>query len=99
MLCDLEAEYIDFQKSGGRKYSLSMVWGQEIFIFGGLGTENIDFLVLRGENILIFGAPEALTKGGDPSTCQNPPESFEKTLVLGVRRRTRHPGRRKSWTP
>ena len=32
---------------------------------------------------MIFGAPEAPTKGGDPSTCQNPPESFEKTMVLG----------------
>ena len=47
------------------------------------GTENIDFLVLRDQKILIFGAPEAPTKGGDPSTCQNPPESFEKTMVLG----------------
>ena len=37
----------------------------------------------RGEKILIFGAPEAPTKGGDTSTCQNPPESFEKTMVLG----------------
>ena len=39
--------------------------------------------MLRGQKILIFGAPEAPTKGGDPSTCQNPPESFEKTMVLG----------------
>ena len=62
-------------------------------VFGALGTENIDFLVLRGhkhfflvpwgQKILIFGALEAPTKGGDPSTCQNPPESFEKTMVLG----------------
>ena len=39
--------------------------------------------MLRDQKILIFGAPEAPTKGGDPSTCQNPPESFEKTMVLG----------------
>ena len=32
--------------------------------------------MLRDQKILIFGAPEAPTKGGDPSTCQNPPESF-----------------------
>ena len=45
---------------------------------------------VRGEKILIFdwkilifGAPELPTKGGDLSTCQNPPESFEKTMVLG----------------
>ena len=40
--------------------------------------------MLRGQKILIFGAPEAPTKAGDPSTCQNPPESFEKNMVLGV---------------
>ena len=39
--------------------------------------------MLRDQKILIFGAPEAPTKGGDPSTCQNPPESIEKTMVLG----------------
>ena len=39
--------------------------------------------MLRDQKILIFGAPEAPTKGGDPSTCQKPPESFEKTMVLG----------------
>ena len=39
--------------------------------------------MLRGQKVLIFGAPEAPTRGGDPSTYQNPPESSEKTLVLG----------------
>ena len=39
--------------------------------------------MLQDQKIFIFGAPEAATKGGDPSTCQNPPESFEKTMVLG----------------
>jgi len=45
---------------------------------------------------LIFGAPEALTKGGDPSTCQSPPESKEKTMVLGggLRARQSH-----AWNP
>ena len=57
--------------------------GQKILIFGAPGIENtIDFWC-SGIRILIFGAPEAPTKGGDPSTCQKPPESFEKTMVLG----------------
>ena len=59
-----------------------MIFGapaQKILIFGAPGIENID-----------FGAPEAATKGGDPSTCQNPPESIEKTMVLGGGLRTRH---------
>ena len=67
-----------------------MLRGKKILIVGDPGTENIDFwcagerkYVLPGQKTLIFGAPEAPTKGGDPSTCQNPPESFEKTMVLG----------------
>ena len=70
----------------------------KILIFGAPGIENIDFWCSGIRKYLIFGAPEAPTKGGDPSTCQNPPESFEKTLVFGgvfVARRWRA----KSWTP
>ena len=48
-------------------------------IFGAPGSENID-----------FGAPEAPTKGGDPFTCQSPPESNEKTMVLGEIQGARH---------
>ena len=55
----------------GQKILIFGAPGREIFIFGvqeekifAPGLENID-----------FGVPEAPTKGGDPSTCQNPPES------------------------
>ena len=71
--------------------------GREILILVS-GKRKYWFLVLRSQKILIFGAPEAPTKGGDPSTCQNPPGSFEKTMVLGGGHgRGRY--RRKSWTP
>ena len=58
------------------------VRGKKILILGDPGTENIDVWCLEREKIdfdlkiLIFDAREALTKGGDPSTCQNTPESF-----------------------
>ena len=69
----------------GRKYWFLLLQGQKIFIFGVPGNGNIDFWCfgIGDWKILIFGAPEAPTKGGDPSTCQNLPESFEKTTVLG----------------
>ena len=69
------------------------VWGKKILIFGDPGTENTDVWCPEREKIdfdlkiLIFNAPEAPTKGGDLSTCQNPPESIEKPWFWGVRRR------------
>ena len=67
----------------GEKILIFGVRGEKIWIFGDPGTENIDFWCPGREILLIFGVPEAPTKGGDPSTCQNPPESFEKSMVLG----------------
>ena len=34
-----------------------MPWAQKILIFGILGTENIDFLVLQGQKVLRFDGP------------------------------------------
>ena len=62
----MRSENIELWCSGDRRY-----W----FFVLGHGDRKYWFLVLRDQKILILGAPEAPTKGGDPSTCQNPPES------------------------
>ena len=74
-------------------------WDRFLMEFDGFLGPSWDGKTSQDRPRQIFGAPEARTKGGDPSTCENPPESFEKTMVFGGGAMHAGPRRVESWTP